>query len=64
MSAPAWLLTARDHLRRNYAADGLAESLLWALFVRGFDPFGGSQAPESHRRAQVASSSYEHGGAK
>lgn len=57
MSTPDWLLTARDHLRANYPADGLVESLLWALHVRGFDPF--AAAPEGARRAQIASSSYE-----
>lgn len=51
MTPPAWLLTARDHLRRNYPADGLAESILWALLVRGFDPFGSAGPRRAPSRA-------------
>lgn len=37
MTPPAWLLEAREHLRANYPADGLAESVLWALAAAGFN---------------------------
>jgi hypothetical protein len=40
---PAWLAEARAHLRRHYPTDGLAESLLWALYVRGFRLPGGDR---------------------
>lgn len=36
MKPPTWLLEARTYLRAHYPADGLAESLLWALAHRGF----------------------------
>jgi hypothetical protein len=32
----SWLSEAREHLRRHYPADGLAESCLWALHAIGF----------------------------
>jgi len=33
---PPWLLEARAYLRVHYPADGLAESVLWALAKVGF----------------------------
>ena len=36
-SLPAWLVEAKTYLRKHYPTDGLAESLLWALYVRGFE---------------------------
>jgi hypothetical protein len=40
---PAWLLEAREHVRRHYPACGLTESLLWTLAAIGFDPDRGSR---------------------
>ena len=33
---PAWLVEACAHLHRHHPAEGLAESVLWALKDRGF----------------------------
>lgn len=33
---PAWLEESRAHLREHYPHDGLAESVLWALYAAGF----------------------------
>ena len=34
---PEWLAVARAHLREHYPHDGLSESVLWALYARGFE---------------------------